>query len=184
MANLTERVIMDTFSQMLFSMPFDKITVSALTRESGVSHNTFYYHYQDIYALLDAWLEQELGHYLAYGDPDNGYEMIRDLLRACKEKKRMVTHLFNGLSRDHLERYAFAYTDRFFLPYIRTLAAEKSIPEDRLKDIAAFCRYSFLGFFLEYLWNGMSDEEDILAGKIYGMLSEFVRHEITLMENI
>ena len=183
MANLTERAILDTFSQMLSGMPFDKITVSALTRESGVSHNTFYYHYQDIYALLDAWLEQELGRYLAHGDLNDGYEMIRDLLRACKEKKRMVAHLFNGLSRDHLERYAFAYTDRFFLPYIRTLAAEKSIPEDRLKDIAAFCRYSFLGFFLEYLWNGMSDEADMLAGKIYGMLSEFVLHEITRMEN-
>ncbi len=184
MANLTERAILDAFSQMLSSMPFDKITVSALTRESGVSHNTFYYHYQDIYALLDAWLEQELGHYLAYGDLDNGYEMIRVLLRTCKEKKRMVTHLFNGLSRDHLERYAFVYTDRFFLPYIRTLAAEKDIPDERLKDIAAFCRYSFLGFFLEYLWNGMSDEEEKLAGKIHGMLSEFINYEMTRMESV
>ena len=182
MANLTEKAILDTFSKMLSGMPFDKITVSALTRESGVSHNTFYYHYQDIYELLDVWLEQELGDYLTHEDPENGYEMIRDLFRICKERKRIVMHLFNGLSRDHLERYAFAYTDRFFLPYIRTLAAEKTIPDDRLKDISAFCRYSFLGFFLEYLWNGMSADEDETAARIYGMLSEFVRYEIVNSE--
>lgn len=178
MANLTEKAILDSFSRMLSEMPFDKITVSALTRESGVSHNTFYYHYQDIYALLDAWLELELGPYIADVDAENGIEMISNLLSACKEKKRMVYHLFNGLSRDHLERYAFVTTDRIFLPYIQRLAEGKNIGERRIIDISAFCRYAFLGFFLEYLWNGMRDDEEELAAKLYSLLSEFVLHEI------
>ena len=50
MALLTKRVIMTTFQQMLEEMPFDKITVSALVRRCQISSNTFYYHYQDIYA--------------------------------------------------------------------------------------------------------------------------------------
>lgn len=49
----TKKLIMTTFQEMLAEIPFDKITVSALVKRAGVSPNTFYYHYQDIYALLD-----------------------------------------------------------------------------------------------------------------------------------
>ena len=60
MARLTERAIMTAFGDMLEEMPFDKITVAALVRRAGISSNTFYYHYSDIYALLGAWLRTVL----------------------------------------------------------------------------------------------------------------------------
>ncbi len=52
MANFTQKAILATFQEMLETTPFDKITVAALTRRCGISHNTFYYHFQDIYDLL------------------------------------------------------------------------------------------------------------------------------------
>ena len=61
MALLTQKAILSTFEEMLEEMPFDKITVSALVRRCGVSSNTFYYHYQDIYDLLDVWMSTRLG---------------------------------------------------------------------------------------------------------------------------
>lgn len=53
MANYTQKLIIDTFNEMLDRMPFDKITVTALIKECQIGRNTFYYHYQDIYELLD-----------------------------------------------------------------------------------------------------------------------------------
>ena len=61
MALLTQKAILMTFEEMLEEMPFDKITVSALVRRCGVSSNTFYYHYQDIYDFLDVWMSTRLG---------------------------------------------------------------------------------------------------------------------------
>ena len=60
MALYTQKAILRTFQQMLEEMPFDKITVSALVRRCEISSNTFYYHYQDIYALLEVWLKERL----------------------------------------------------------------------------------------------------------------------------
>lgn len=56
MANYTQRAIIQTFQDMLKEMPFDKITVSAIVARCDISSNTFYYHYHDIYDLLDTWL--------------------------------------------------------------------------------------------------------------------------------
>ena len=64
MALYTQKAIMRTFQQMLEEMPFDKITVSALVRRCEISPNTFYYHYQDIYALLNVWFHMEFDQYM------------------------------------------------------------------------------------------------------------------------
>lgn len=60
MANHTKRIILEEFQCMLKEMPFDKITVSALVKRCEISPNTFYYHYQDFFSLLDDWLVQWL----------------------------------------------------------------------------------------------------------------------------
>ncbi|HIU66720.1 MAG TPA: hypothetical protein IAC64_04420 [Candidatus Caccomorpha excrementavium] len=57
MAQYTQKAIIDTFQDMLKKMPFDKITVTAIVSVCGISSNTFYYHYRDIYDLLDVWLQ-------------------------------------------------------------------------------------------------------------------------------
>ena len=56
MAQYTQKAILRTFQDMLEKMPFDKITVSAIVSNCEISPNTFYYHYRDIYDLLDTWL--------------------------------------------------------------------------------------------------------------------------------
>ena len=58
MALYTKKLIMSTFQEMLEELSFDKITVSALVKRAGISPNTFYYHYQDIYALLDVSIDK------------------------------------------------------------------------------------------------------------------------------
>lgn len=54
MANFTKKAILQTFEEMLEHTSFNKITVSDLIAQCGISSNTFYYHYHDIYDLLDA----------------------------------------------------------------------------------------------------------------------------------
>lgn len=178
MANRTKKLILQTFTEMLETTPFDRISVSALTRRCEISHNTFYYHYRDIYDLLDAWLETELDRPLAKAQQAGAKEFLRDLLQCCKERRKTVYHLFDCLSRNQLERYLFTRSDRIVLPYIRELASGKDLPEERLVMLAGFCRYSLMGFFIEYLWNSMSEDPAALAERVYGVLSSFIRAEI------
>ena len=53
MAHLTEAAIQDTFLKLLSEQPFDKITVTQLVDECQITRRTFYYHYSDLYELLD-----------------------------------------------------------------------------------------------------------------------------------
>lgn len=55
----TKQTLSTAFKELLKRKPFSKITVSELIRECNVNRKTFYYHFEDIYALLKWTLEQE-----------------------------------------------------------------------------------------------------------------------------
>lgn len=59
MAHLTEAAIQDAFLKLLSEQPFDKITVTQLVEECQITRRTFYYHYSDLYELLDTILRRE-----------------------------------------------------------------------------------------------------------------------------
>ena len=67
MAQFTRMALRKTLLQLLETHPLDKITVKMIVDACGVSRNTFYYHYEDIPALLRDTLATELAQF----SPDN-----------------------------------------------------------------------------------------------------------------
>ena len=168
MAIHTKRAIMRTFQQMLEEMPFDKITVSALVRRCEISSNTFYYHYQDIYQLLDLWISNELGRFVPGEDSEfTDWKLAtKALMRDCREHSRIIYHIFNSISRDRLERYVFTLTDDAFFQVVRRIAGDQ-LAEETALEIAAFCRYAYIGFFMQFLWNRMQSESVDRLGVLF-----------------
>lgn len=160
MALFTEKLIMTTFQKMLEEMPFDKITVSALVRRAGISPNTFYYHYQDIYHLLDAWFQKQVEIVVPSGSPIEWKSATKNTLRRCKANSKTVYHVFDGLSRDRLERYVFSLTNDVFWKLVQQAAEGHDLSEERLRSIASFCRYAYIGFVMQFFWNHMKNDID------------------------
>ena len=183
MALYTEKLIMTTFQEMLEELPFDKITVSALVRRAGVSPNTFYYHYQDIYALLDAWFRAELGRFLPDEEGHIDWRTAtKTMLRSCRERAGIIYHVFDGLSRDRLERYIFSLTDDVFFRSIQQSAADRGLPEERLQELAAFCRYAYIGFVLQFFWNRMESDIDRSVDRLGVLFERFVAGSLQALE--
>lgn len=175
MALYTKKLIMSTFQEMLEEMPFDKITVSALVKRAEISPNTFYYHYQDIYALLDVWFRAELGHYFPQ---DSGYESWKAATKAmlwdCKEHSAMIYHLVDSRSRDRMERYIYTCSDDILFRLVRQAAGDRELPPDCLREIAAFCRCAYIGFVMKFFWNRMEGDIDGSVDRLGALMDGFV----------
>ena len=174
MALYTQKAIMRTFQQMLEEMPFDKITVSALVRRCEISPNTFYYHYQDIYALLNVWFHMEFDQYMQLSDESFDWvSAAKAMLRDCKTHPKTIYHVFNSLSRDQLEQYVFTSTDDVFYHLVCLRASGRQMEEADLKCISSFCRYAFIGFFVQFLWNRMEDDIDESVDRLSVFFEDF-----------
>lgn len=147
MARLTQKAIWQAFQAMLEEMPFDKITVSALVKRAGVSPNTFYYHYQDIYDLLRVWFHTILNQQVDIHAPDFHWQSAtKTLLHICQAHPKIVYHIFDSLSRNQLERYVFSLTDDVFYQQVCRQTQGSGLTQSQLKEVAQFCRYAFVGF--------------------------------------
>lgn len=179
MAQYTQKAILSTFEQMLEEMPFEKITVSALVRRCEISSNTFYYHYSDIYDLLDVWLRGELSTY-ANGKPpyDDWKYAAKAFLTDCMDHSTIIYHIFNSVSRDRMERFVFTLGADVFYRLVSQRAASHTVPEEKLREIADVCRYSFAGLFLRFVWGRMKEDIDVLVDGYGALLEDFVESAV------
>lgn len=187
MAHYTQKAIIQTFTEMLRKMPFDKITVSAIVSTCEISSNTFYYHFRDIYDLLDVWLKNVKRKYLI--DPiaqKQSWQMtFKGILQAMKSNADITYHLFDSLSRERVEKYvfdAFDSTDNTLCQIVSQEFGNADIPEETFKYIAEYSGYAIVGFLLKYLWLHMEPDIDEMIEKIGYIFEGNIRWAIKFSE--
>ena len=53
MTNATKLALEESLKHLLLKKPLDKLTINDLTTDCGISRMTFYYHFKDIYDLVE-----------------------------------------------------------------------------------------------------------------------------------
>ena len=180
MARYTHDAIMRTFTEMLKEMPFDKITVSALVKRCNISPNTFYYHYHDIFDLLNDWFVEGMQMFLQQNSNITHWkDVIKQILRLCKENEATTYHIYNSLSRDSFERFAFKHSDDIIKLTIMQMAGAGGlgVSEEKIQPLADACRFMAMGFFLHFIWNKMVDDIDKTVDTFADMVEDLISIE-------
>ena len=60
MPNFTKKAIKETFVALLEERPLNRITVKDIVEACGINRNSFYYHFQDLPALLEEIIAQRV----------------------------------------------------------------------------------------------------------------------------
>lgn len=104
--------LIGAFWEMLARMPFDDITIGAISREANVSQNTLYYHFDGLLdiakAAVEAELSEEIAHKMLGSATEDGQTLLvsnpRDSLRlsriglvASSESARLTSMLIGML---------------------------------------------------------------------------------------
>lgn len=178
MANYTQKAIVQTFEDMLREMPFDKITVSAIVARCEISSNTFYYHFRDIYDLLESWLDIKQSKYLRdKGLMEHWNDTLKVILHDVQNNKELVNHVFDSISRDRLERYVFNTLEATIYHLVQEKAEGTPVTEELQQMIASSCCYTLLGFLIKFIWNDMkADVEESVdrLDKVFDGVVEYV----------
>lgn len=156
MAQFTEMAIIDAFNSLLEQYPLDRITVRDITAQCGISRNTFYYHYGDIYALLEASLRQDVKTLRELRrEGDSWYEDLRQMFSYISENRQRVYHIYNSVNHKVLLQYISQMMEELFLGYVREAAGELPVLEEDLRFISFSYQSMFMGMLLNWLGQGM-----------------------------
>ncbi len=171
MSQTTKQVLAASLMKLLETKPLDRITVTDLTQDCGVNRQTFYYHFQDIYALVD-WIFLQQGEEVLAGDKTYatwraGFFRVFQYLQS---NQRLVLHTYHSISRDQLEAYLYRVTFHLLSQVLEELSEGLSIRQEDRDFIAHFYKYAFVGLVLDWVREGMKADPQLLVDKVGELL--------------
>ena len=99
--NTTKIALEASLKELLKKKPFDKITIADLTEDCGISRMAFYYHFKDIYDLVE-WACVEDGK-KALRDKktyDTWQEGFAQIFEAVLENKPFIMNVYHSVRRE------------------------------------------------------------------------------------
>ncbi|MBQ6401662.1 MAG: TetR/AcrR family transcriptional regulator C-terminal domain-containing protein [Firmicutes bacterium] len=106
MSNLTKRAMAQALTDLLAENTLDRITIRDITDACGLTRNTFYYHFHDIYELLLWIFREETDRIMArYRENEDWQGGLQEVLTFLYERKPMILHVYRSVSYDTLIRF-------------------------------------------------------------------------------
>ena len=104
MSNRTKQALEASLKKLLLQKPLDKITIQDLTTDCGISRMAFYYHFKDIYDLVE-WVCREDAVRALQGKKtyDTWQEGLMQIFEAVLENKPFVMNACRSISREQIE---------------------------------------------------------------------------------
>ena len=176
MAGSTKYALEDALKKLLLQKPIDKITINDLTEECGISRMTFYYHFKDIYDLVE-WVCIEDGKRALQDKKtyDTWQEGMGQIFEAVLENRPFIMNVYRCVHAEQVEKYLQPLVDRLLLDVINEEVGTMKVRDEDKQFIAQVYSYIFIGLMLDWIKDDMREEPrqivDRLAKLIRGSMS-------------
>lgn len=179
MKSSTKQVIQESFRRLLLAKSLDKITVRDIVEDCGMTRNTFYYHYEDIYDLFDDYLETRMQ--LAWQSLPSGSSwdrILSQMISSVFDAPQMGRHIFSSRKRESMRLYLNKMLSSLIDRYIAENAYGLSVsPADR-QLICDTCCHALYGLLEQWL---TGPDAPLLQSKLCRVAKSFeqsVRHAL------
>ena len=172
-----------SLKKLLLKKPLDKITINDLTTDCGISRMAFYYHFKDIYDLVEwSCLEDATQALQGKKTDETWQEGLQQIFEAVLENKPFIMNVYHSVSREQIETYLFHLTHDLLYGVVQEKAKGTGISEADQSFIADFYKYSFTGVMLDWIKDGMKVDYHMIAEKMHRTMEGNVVNSIRNFE--
>lgn len=171
MANMTKQVLEESLKKLLLKKPLNKITIKDITEEAGINRMTFYYHFQDIYELVEWSCKEDAAKALKGKKTYSTWqEGMLNIFLAVLENKPFILNVYHSVSREQIEEYLYTLVYSLLYEVVEELSAGKNISVEDREKIAHFYKYAFVGIMLDWVKGGMKEKPETIVNHLSRMI--------------
>lgn len=164
---LTKRALEASLKRLLLEKPLSKITISDITDDCGISRMTFYYHFQDIYDLVEWSCGEDAAQAIAGNKTASTWQTgLLDTFLALRENKPFIMSIYHDMSREQLERFLVPVVSDLVKGVVDEHAARRHVHEQDKDFIARFFAHALIGTVLDWIVRDMRDNPQQLVQRI------------------
>lgn len=167
MSQVTKRALEQSLKNLLLKKPLTKITVGDITDDCGINRMTFYYHFKDIYDLVE-WscledAKRALDEKKTY---DTWQQGLLQIFKAVQENKPFILNVYRCVHREQVEKYLQPLVDQLLLNVINEEAARITVRDEDKQFIAQVYSYMFIGLMLDWIKDDMREDPQQIVEKL------------------
>ena len=167
MSQVTKRALEQSLKNLLLKKPLTKITVGDITDDCGINRMTFYYHFKDIYDLVEwSCLEDAKMALEEKKTYDTWQQGLLQIFKAVQENKPFILNVYRCVHREQVEKYLQPLVDQLLLNVINEEAAGITVRDEDKQFIAQVYSYMFIGLMLDWIKNDMREDPQQIVEKL------------------
>lgn len=167
MSQITKNALKQAFMELLEEKALENITVKDIVNRCNVNRNTFYYHFHDIYDLMDYIFTSEAEALIRMNQFANTWkDSFHDLCDYLLSHKKMIYHVYYSINREQLEKYLYDVVKDMLMKVVQEAFHDQSINEQKCAILCDFYKYALVGMFLEWIREGMEEKIEAMLYKI------------------
>lgn len=182
MSQVTKRALEQSLKNLLLKKPLTKITVSDIADDCGINRMTFYYHFKDIYDLVE-WscledAKRALDEKKTY---DTWQQGLLQIFEAVQQNKPFILNVYRCVHREQVEKYLQPLVDELLIGVIEEKANGMTVRDEDKQFIAQAYGYMFIGLMLDWIKDNMREDprqivdrlNRLIKGSLSAALSRF-----------
>ena len=167
MSQVTKRALEQSLKNLLLKKPLTKITVGDITDDCGINRMTFYYHFKDIYDLVEwSCLEDAKRALEEKKTYDTWQQGLLQIFKAVQENKPFILNVYRCVHREQVEKYLQPLVDQLLLNVINEEAAGITVRDEDKQFIAQVYSYMFIGLMLDWIKDDMREDPEEIVSRL------------------
>ena len=140
---------------------------------------TFYYHFKDIYDLVD-WIMVEDATKVLEGRKsfDTWTEAFLDILQQIQDNKVLVLNVYRSVGREQVEQYLYKMLDPMLKEFADRECRDITVQDADKQFVVDFYKYALVGVVLEWVRRDMKTDPAAIVERMGRMLQGDLRRAL------
>lgn len=171
MSQVTKRAIEQSLKNLLLKKPLTKITINEIAEDCGINRMTFYYHFKNIYDLVEWSCREDARKAL---EEKSGYETweqgFLQIFEAVRQNRTFVMNVYRCVHQEQLETYIKPLVDTLLLEILNEECGDMVVPDEDKAFIARVYSHVFIGVMLDWIKDDMRGDPERIVARLSKLL--------------
>ena len=159
MPNRTKEMLAESLMKLLARRTLDKITIQDIVDDCGYNRQTFYYHFHDIYDLIDwifaAQTQELIEKCRACGSLDVGVEAVIAYMR---ENRRLILNILRSVNGEKLLDNLYRSAQSIVLSALENQPGVQELSAEYRELVAEAFKYALAGLLIDWMRAGIPED--------------------------
>ena len=174
MQNSTKQLLANSLKELLNKKSFNKITISDITDNAKLNRKTFYYHFKDIYELVESIyindIIEELNTIDTYENWQQVYLFITEYI--LKNKKFIIS----TYKLSPLNKFIYKHTNKMILNVLNKKVKGNDLTTKDKEFVSKFYSYAIVGTLGDWIENGMKETSKQMIDRIDKIIEKYIKN--------